>query len=99
MRTGALRFVWIAGRWILREVPVMTPEPVYLVQTEDNVLHAYWNADILACSLRENRGERVKLFKLARAMGAIRYLPTTEAEIRKAAGFAPLEHERTEGAK
>jgi hypothetical protein len=35
MRTGALRFVWNAGRWILREVPVMNKQELAQVLMEN----------------------------------------------------------------
>lgn len=58
-------------------------EPNYLVQTADGILHAYWDAYALRISLFENKGEQVKLYKRVNQMGAIRYLPCTEQDVRK----------------
>lgn len=56
-------------------------EPQYLVQTPDGILHAYWDLSILRINLAENRDVPVKLFRLAREMGARRYHPTTLDEL------------------
>jgi hypothetical protein len=62
----------------------MSTEPNYLVQTEDGVLHGYWRHDILLCDLAINCGEKARVFRAARGLGAVRYMPTTVDEIRDA---------------
>lgn len=55
--------------------------PNFLVQTQDGVLHAYFNPQILRIDLATNRDEEVKLFKVTHMAGRTRYKPTTKEEI------------------
>lgn len=54
----------------------------YLVQLKNGTLYYYDRLDILLCHLAMNRPEEVRVFKRADSGFVIRYVPTTEAELR-----------------
>lgn len=57
-------------------------EPIYLVQTSDRKLHAYFTREVLLIDLLQNRDEPVTLYKIQRGIGKVLYVPCSEAEIR-----------------
>lgn len=59
--------------------------PMYYVLTPDGELAAYWDLEILLCDLSRNRDVPVRLFKLAVYSIQVKYLPVTEAELRREA--------------
>ena len=70
----------------------MTKEPIYLVQSADQVLHGYWSPIMLLCDLARNRGEDVKLFKASSPLGKVKYAPCTEAAIQEDKRIAELNY-------
>jgi hypothetical protein len=57
--------------------------PKFLVQTQDSVIHCYFNKDVLLCDLALNRGEKVSIFSLKdSSIGKYQFFPTDEQSIR-----------------
>lgn len=56
--------------------------PVYLVQVNE-VLHSYWNAEILLIDVARNGPTNIKFFQSSNTFGGINYVPVTLEAIRK----------------
>jgi len=60
----------------------MNDLPRWFIQTQDGVLHAYWDRSILLIDISRNKGEPVTILQLRRGIRDL-YAPITEAEMRQ----------------